>query len=124
MDIDRGRGDVLFVPGSQAEENHSAMSFANQNTASPKTLKVQLARIPCSRQFLVTMNGTRWPKSGRPVSLSTVLAALRKAVVRRVDGALAPAAPAPATPPPHRRLAQGVGGAGGTGGASSSSTPS
>ena len=51
-----------------------------------KTLKVQLARVPFSRQFVVTMNGSRWPASGRPVSLSKVFASLRKAVVARVEG--------------------------------------
>ena len=50
------------------------------------TLKVQLSRVPFSRQFLVTMNGSRWPVSGRPVSLSKVFASLRKAVVKRVEG--------------------------------------
>jgi hypothetical protein len=37
MDIDGRRVKMLFVPNSQAQQNHSAMSFANQNTASPKT---------------------------------------------------------------------------------------
>jgi hypothetical protein len=35
-----------------------------------KTLKVQLSRVPFSRQFWVRMNGARWPDDGRPVSLS------------------------------------------------------
>lgn len=47
------------------------------------TLKFQLSRVPFSRQFVVTMNGAKWPDSGRPVSLSKVFASLRKAVVRR-----------------------------------------
>jgi hypothetical protein len=51
-----------------------------------KTLKVQLFRVPFGRQFLVRMDGQRWPSSGRPVSLSKVFASLRKAVVRRVEG--------------------------------------
>ena len=48
-----------------------------------KTLRVQLLRAPFARQFWVRMNGVPWPAKGRPVSLSKVFAALRKAVVRR-----------------------------------------
>ena len=47
------------------------------------TLKVELARVPFGRQFLVRMNGAKWPADGRPVSLSKVFASLRKAVVRK-----------------------------------------
>lgn len=47
-----------------------------------KTLKVLLCRVPAGRQFFVRMNGQRWPRDGRPVSLSKVFASLRKAVVR------------------------------------------
>lgn len=49
-----------------------------------KSLKVLLAEVPfaSARQFRVTMNGTPWPASGRPVSLTRVLTALRKALVR------------------------------------------
>lgn len=49
-----------------------------------KSLKVQLARVPfaSSRQFWVRMNGRPWPKAGQPVSLTRVLTALRKALVR------------------------------------------
>ena len=51
-----------------------------------KNLKIQLTRVPLfsSRQFWVRMNGVPWPKSGRPVSLTRVLTALRKALVRTV----------------------------------------
>ena len=50
-----------------------------------KNLKVTLLRAPFSpRQFLVRMNGACWPASGRPVSLSRVFTALRKAVVKSV----------------------------------------
>lgn len=47
-----------------------------------KTLKVQLFRLPFGRQFIVRMDGQRWPKDGRPVSLSKVFSSLRKALVR------------------------------------------
>jgi hypothetical protein len=49
-----------------------------------KGLKILLAEVPFApaRQFWVTMNGARWPASGRPVSLTRVLTALRKALVR------------------------------------------
>lgn len=47
-----------------------------------KNLKVLLYRVPGSRQFFVRMNGQEWPKDGRPVSLSRIFAALRKAVAR------------------------------------------
>jgi hypothetical protein len=48
-----------------------------------KAVKVLLSRVPFSpTQFWVRMNGQPWPKSGRPVSLTTVFTALRKAVVR------------------------------------------
>ncbi len=57
-----------------------------KDSARGKTLKVQLARVPFSRHFLVRMNGAKWPGDGRPVSLSKVFASLRKAVVRRVEG--------------------------------------
>ena len=33
---------------------------------------------------MVWMNGERWPRDGRTVSLTRVLAALRKALVRNV----------------------------------------
>jgi hypothetical protein len=47
-------------------------------------LKIQLVRVPfsLSRQFSVRMNGAPWPKDGRPVSLTRVLTALRKALVK------------------------------------------
>jgi hypothetical protein len=48
-----------------------------------KNLKVLLVRTPFSpRQFFVRMNGQRWPKDGRPASLTRVFTALRKAMVR------------------------------------------
>lgn len=49
-----------------------------------KSLKVQLAQVPfaSARQFWVRMNGQPWPKAGQPVSLTRVLTALRKALVR------------------------------------------
>jgi hypothetical protein len=49
-----------------------------------KNLKIQLARVPFtrSRQFWVRMNGQPWPKHGRPVSLTRLLTALRKSLVK------------------------------------------
>ena len=48
-----------------------------------KTLKVLLLRAPFGpRQFFVRMNGERWPGSGQPVSLTRVVTALRKALVK------------------------------------------
>jgi hypothetical protein len=49
-----------------------------------KNLKVTLVRVPFGqRQFFVKMNGQAWPKDGRPVSLTKVVTALRKALVRQ-----------------------------------------
>ena len=51
-----------------------------------KNLKVLLVRLPfASRQFHVRMNGVPWPKDQRPVSITRLLTALRKAVVK-ADG--------------------------------------
>jgi len=48
-----------------------------------KNLKVLLLRVPYGqRQYFVQMNGEPWPASGRPVSLTRVLTALRKAMVK------------------------------------------
>jgi hypothetical protein len=48
-----------------------------------KNLKILLERAFSShRQFYVRMNGTPWPKDGRPVSLTRVFTALRKSVVK------------------------------------------
>jgi hypothetical protein len=53
------------------------------------SLKVLLFRPPFpSRGFLVRMNGKVWPKDGRLASLTRVVTALRKSLVRagRVGG--------------------------------------
>ena len=52
-----------------------------------KNLKIQLSRVPfaSARQFWVTMNGEPWPKDRRPVSLTRLLTALRKSLVRSVQ---------------------------------------
>jgi hypothetical protein len=52
-----------------------------------KNLKILLFRppYPC-RQFLVRMNGEPWPAGGGPVTLTRLVTALRKALVR-VGGA-------------------------------------
>jgi len=48
-----------------------------------KNLKILLERAFSShRQFYVSMNGSPWPKDGRPVSLTKLLAAIRKALVK------------------------------------------
>jgi hypothetical protein len=48
-----------------------------------KNLKVLLVRTPFSDgRFMVRMNGQPWPADGRPVSLTKLMAALRKTLVR------------------------------------------
>jgi hypothetical protein len=49
-----------------------------------KSLKIQLAQVNYSknRQFLVRMNGAPWPPDGRLVSITRVLTALRKSLVK------------------------------------------
>jgi hypothetical protein len=49
-----------------------------------KNLKIQLTLVPfaSSRQFWVRMNGEPWPKDGRPVSLTRLLTAVRKSLVK------------------------------------------
>jgi hypothetical protein len=48
-----------------------------------KTLKVLLFRPPFpSRGFLVRMNGQTWPGDGRPASVTRLLAALSKSLVK------------------------------------------
>ena len=48
---------------------------------------VQLAQVNYSRcpQFLVRMNRAPWPANGRPVSVTRVLTALRKAIVKSIS---------------------------------------
>ena len=52
-----------------------------------KSLKILLFQppLPC-RQFLVRMDGTPWPASGSPVSLTRLLTALRKSLVKAGPG--------------------------------------
>ncbi len=48
-----------------------------------KNLKILLFRaVFAHRQFYVRMNGTPWPKDGRPVSLARLLTGIRKALVK------------------------------------------
>ena len=48
-----------------------------------KSLKIVRFRLPFgTRQFFARMNGAPWPKDRRPVSLTRVLAGLRKALVK------------------------------------------
>ena len=48
-----------------------------------KTLKILLFRppYPC-RQYFVRMNHQPWPRRGQPVSLTRLVSALRKALVK------------------------------------------
>jgi hypothetical protein len=51
-----------------------------------KNLKVQLVRLPFGyRPFYVQMNGQPWPSNGKPASLTKIMAALRKALVRAAN---------------------------------------
>ena len=48
-----------------------------------KNLKVLLYRVPFGpRKYWVRMNGDRWPKDARPVSVTKLFTALRKSLVR------------------------------------------
>ena len=51
-----------------------------------KNLKILLFRppYPC-RQFFVRMNDQPWPRRGQPVSLTRLVSALRKALVKRTQ---------------------------------------
>src|SRR5262249_49811303 len=50
-----------------------------------RTLRVILYREPFqANRFRVTMNGDKWPKDGRPVSMTLLFASLRKRVVQRL----------------------------------------
>jgi len=51
-----------------------------------KNLKIQLVRVPFSgnRQFWVRMNGAPWPNSGQPVSITRLMTALRKSLVKAI----------------------------------------
>jgi hypothetical protein len=50
-----------------------------------KNLKILVQRAVFShRQFYVRMNGSPWPKDGRPVSLTRLMTALRKSLVKVV----------------------------------------
>jgi len=55
-----------------------------------KNLKILLLRPPFpSRQFLVRMNGSPWPAKGGPVSLTRLLTAIRKSLVKTLSPAAA-----------------------------------
>jgi len=48
-----------------------------------KNLKIHLVRVPYSgRQFWVRMNGVPWPGDKRPVSITRLMTALRKAMAK------------------------------------------
>jgi hypothetical protein len=48
-----------------------------------KNLKIQLSRLPYgNRRFWVRMNGKHWPEKGQPVSITRLLTALRKSLVK------------------------------------------
>lgn len=51
-----------------------------------KNLKILLARTLLGiRQYFMQMNGKDWPADGRPVSLTKILTALRKSLVKAVS---------------------------------------
>jgi hypothetical protein len=52
-----------------------------------KNLKIQLVRVPFSgsRQFWVKMNGEPWPKPSHPVSMTRLMTALRKSLVKSLS---------------------------------------
>jgi len=48
-----------------------------------KNLKILRYRVPFGpRKFWVRMNGSRWPSDGNPVSVTRLMTALRKSLVR------------------------------------------
>jgi hypothetical protein len=48
-----------------------------------KNLKILLYRVPFGqRKFWVRMNGNHWPADGKPVSVTKLMTALRKSIVR------------------------------------------
>ena len=50
-----------------------------------KSLKVLLYKVPFGqRKYWVRMNGERWPKDARPVSVTKLFTSLRKSLVRSV----------------------------------------
>jgi hypothetical protein len=52
-----------------------------------KNLTIRLVQTPFGpRQYWVRMNGKPWPAKGRPVSLTRLLTALRKSLVKAVEG--------------------------------------
>ncbi len=66
----------------------SAFALGFGVTSRNKSLKVLLARVPFgTRQFFVRMNGQPWPKDGKPASMTRVMTALRKALVKSTDRA-------------------------------------
>ena len=52
-----------------------------------KSVKVLLSQTPFDspKQFYVTMNDENWPADGRPVSISKIMVALRKSLVKAVS---------------------------------------
>ncbi len=55
-----------------------------------KNLKILLFRTPfATRQYYVRMNGAAWPRDRRAVSLTRLLAAVRKALVREEERLMA-----------------------------------
>jgi hypothetical protein len=51
-----------------------------------KNLKIQVVRVPYAhnRQVLVRMNDKPWPQSGHPVSITRLMTALRKSLVKAI----------------------------------------
>ena len=73
-------------------------------------MKIQLAQVSfsTSRQFFVKMNGSPWPSDGRPVSITKVLTALRKSIVKSCSQQpnVSPVDSPNATPSPETTQAQ------------------
>ena len=85
-----------FVPGGNTARHAGGDAFPHdfQTMTSPHPGPLpsfqerrggkQLTRAPFSgsRQFWVRMNGAPWPKDGHPVSMTRLMTALRKALVK------------------------------------------
>jgi hypothetical protein len=75
---------VFYKPGCYHALMKADLRISIKDYKRNKNLKIQLVHVPfsASRQFWVRMNGVPWPKDGRPVSLTRLLTALRKALVK------------------------------------------
>jgi hypothetical protein len=63
----------------------ACLRISVKDYARGKNLKITLARSPfTNRQFVVRMDGQPWPADGRPVSLTRLLTAIRKSLVKAI----------------------------------------